>query len=111
MVGKTLDDFAPIGPYFVSADLVGDPNTLAIETRVNGEVRQSDNTKNFIFNTQAIIAYTSTLFPLEPGDIIFTGTPSGVILGMPKEKQVWLTAGDKIESSIEKLGVLKFDLA
>jgi 2-keto-4-pentenoate hydratase/2-oxohepta-3-ene-1,7-dioic acid hydratase in catechol pathway len=111
MAGKTLDGFAPIGPYFVSADLVGNPNNLAIETRVNGEVRQSDNTRNFIFNTQTIVAYTSRLFALEPGDIIFTGTPSGVILGMPAEKQVWLKAGDKIESSIEKLGVLKFDLA
>ncbi len=111
MVGKTLDGFAPIGPYFVSADLVGDPNNLAIETRVNGEVRQSDNTRNFIFNTQTMIAYMSRIFSLEPGDIIFTGTPSGVILGMPKEKQVWLKAGDRIESSIEKLGVLKFDLA
>jgi 2-keto-4-pentenoate hydratase/2-oxohepta-3-ene-1,7-dioic acid hydratase in catechol pathway len=111
MVGKTLDGFAPIGPYFVSADLVGDPNNLAIETRVNGEVRQSDNTRNLIFNTQTMIAYMSRIFTLEPGDIIFTGTPSGVILGMPKEKQVWLKAGDRIESSIEKLGVLKFDLA
>jgi 2-keto-4-pentenoate hydratase/2-oxohepta-3-ene-1,7-dioic acid hydratase in catechol pathway len=111
MVGKTLDGFAPIGPYFVSADLVGDPNNLAVETRVNGEVRQSDNTRNFIFNPQVLIAYISRLFPLERGDIIFTGTPSGVILGMPKEKQVWLKAGDRIESRIEKLGVLKFDLA
>ena len=111
MVGKTLDGFAPIGPYFVSADLVGDPNNLAIETRVNGEVRQSDNTRNLIFNIQTMIAYMSRIFPLEPGDIIFTGTPAGVILGMPKEKQVWLKAGDRIESSIEKLGVLKFDLA
>jgi 2-keto-4-pentenoate hydratase/2-oxohepta-3-ene-1,7-dioic acid hydratase in catechol pathway len=111
MSGKTLDGFAPIGPYFVSADLVGNPNNLAIETRVNGEVRQSDNTRNLIFNAQTLVAYTSKLFALEPGDIIFTGTPSGVILGMPKEKQVWLKAGDKIESSIEKLGVLKFDLA
>jgi 2-keto-4-pentenoate hydratase/2-oxohepta-3-ene-1,7-dioic acid hydratase in catechol pathway len=111
MVGKTLDGFAPIGPYFVSADLVGDPNDLKLETRVNGELRQSDSTKNFIFNTQTMIAYASKLFTLEPGDIIFTGTPSGVIVGMPHDKQVWLKAGDKIESTIEKLGVLKFDLA
>jgi 2-keto-4-pentenoate hydratase/2-oxohepta-3-ene-1,7-dioic acid hydratase in catechol pathway len=111
MVGKTLDGFAPIGPYFVSADLVGDPNDLKLETRVNGELRQSDSTKNFIFNTQTMIAYASKLFALEPGDIIFTGTPSGVIVGMPHDKQVWLKAGDKIESTIEKLGVLKFDLA
>ncbi|MCP2091731.1 UNVERIFIED_ORG: 2-keto-4-pentenoate hydratase/2-oxohepta-3-ene-1,7-dioic acid hydratase in catechol pathway [Paraburkholderia sediminicola] len=111
MVGKTLDSFAPIGPYFVSADLVGDPNQLALETRVNGEIRQSSNTRRFIFNTQAMVAYTSRLFALEPGDIIFTGTPAGVILGKPKAQQIWLKPGDRIESTIEKLGTLKFDLA
>jgi len=84
---KTLDGFAPIGPYFVSADLVGDPNNLAIETRVNGEIRQSDNTKNFIFNAQTMIAYISRLFALEPGDIIFTGTPSGVILACQRRSR------------------------
>jgi 2-keto-4-pentenoate hydratase/2-oxohepta-3-ene-1,7-dioic acid hydratase in catechol pathway len=112
MVGKTLDDFAPIGPYFVSADLI-DPNNLTIETYVNGEEkpRQSSHTSKFIFNPQKVISYTSRLFALEPGDIIFTGTPSGVILGLPKDKQVWLKAGDRIESRIEKLGTLKFDLA
>ena len=111
MIGKTLEDFAPIGPYFVSADLVGDPNDLKLETKVNGEVRQSASTKDFIFNTQVMIAYASKLFELSPGDIIFTGTPPGVIIGMPADKQVWLKAGDKIESTIEKLGTLKFDLA
>lgn len=111
MIGKTLDNFAPIGPYFVSADLVGDPNNLKLETRVNGEVRQSWNTNDFIFNTQQMIAYISKHWTLEPGDIIFTGTPHGVILGMPPEKQVWLKAGDKIVSSIEKLGELHFNLA
>jgi 2-keto-4-pentenoate hydratase/2-oxohepta-3-ene-1,7-dioic acid hydratase in catechol pathway len=112
MVGKTLDDFAPIGPYFVSADMV-DPNNLTIETYVNDETkpRQSSHTSKFIFNPQKVISYASKLFALEPGDIIFTGTPSGVILGMPKDKQVWLKAGDRIESRIEKLGTLKFDLA
>ena len=111
MIGKTLDKFAPIGPYFVSADLVGDPNNLKLETRVNGEVRQSWNTNDFIFNTQQMIAYISKHWTLEPGDIIFTGTPHGVILGYPKEKQVWFKAGDEIVSSIEKLGELKFKLA
>ncbi len=111
MIGKTLDKFAPIGPYFVSADLVGDPNNLKLETRVNGEVRQSWNTNDFIFNTQQMIAYISKHWTLEPGDIIFTGTPHGVILGYPKDKQVWLKAGDEIVSSIEKLGELKFKLA
>jgi 2-keto-4-pentenoate hydratase/2-oxohepta-3-ene-1,7-dioic acid hydratase in catechol pathway len=112
MVGKTLDGFAPIGPYFVSADLV-DPNNLSIETFVNDESkpRQSSHTSKFIFNPQKVISYTSKLFALEPGDIIFTGTPSGVIIGMPKEKQVWLKAGDRIVSRIEKLGTLEFDLA
>ncbi len=111
MIGKTLDKFAPIGPYFVSADLVPDPNNLKLETRVNGEVRQSWSTSDFIFNTQQMIAYISKHWTLEPGDIIFTGTPHGVILGYPKEKQVWLKAGDEIVSSIEKLGELKFRLA
>ena len=111
MIGKTLDKFAPIGPYFVSADLVGDPNNLKLETRVNGEVRQSWNTNDFIFNTQQMIAYISKHWTLEPGDIIFTGTPHGVILGYPKDKQVWLKAGDEIVSSIGKLGELKFRLA
>jgi 2-keto-4-pentenoate hydratase/2-oxohepta-3-ene-1,7-dioic acid hydratase in catechol pathway len=112
MVGKTLDGFAPIGPYFVSADLV-DPNNLTIETFVNDEEqpRQSSNTSKFIFNPQKVISYASRLFALEPGDIIFTGTPSGVIIGMPKDKQVWLKPGDRITSRIEKLGSLKFDLA
>jgi len=112
MVGKTLDGFAPIGPYFVSADLL-DPNNLSIETFVNDEPqpRQSSHTSKFIFNPQKVISYASKLFALEPGDIIFTGTPSGVIIGMPEEKQVWLKAGDRIVSRIEKLGTLKFNLA
>jgi 2-keto-4-pentenoate hydratase/2-oxohepta-3-ene-1,7-dioic acid hydratase in catechol pathway len=110
MIGKTLDSFAPIGPYFVSADLVGNPNNLKLETRVNGELRQSWNTNDFIFNTQQMIAYISKHWTLEPGDIIFTGTPHGVILGMPPEQRVWLKAGDEIVSSIEKLGELRFKL-
>jgi len=111
MIGKTLDGFAPIGPYFVSADLVGNPNNLKIETRVNGELRQSSNTSDFIFNVQQVVSYISRFWTLEPGDIIFTGTPQGVILGMPKDRQVWLKAGDEIVSSIEKLGDLRFTLA
>ncbi len=111
MVGKTLDSFGPIGPYFVSADIVGDPNNLTIETHVNGEKRQSSNTSFMIFNPQKLIAYISKMWTLEPGDIIWSGTPEGVILGYPKDKQVWLKAGDEIVSSIEKLGSLKFKLA
>jgi 2-keto-4-pentenoate hydratase/2-oxohepta-3-ene-1,7-dioic acid hydratase in catechol pathway len=111
MVGKTLDHFGPIGPYFVSSDVVGDASNLKIETYVNGEVRQSSNTGDMIFSPAQLVAYISTLWTLEPGDIIFSGTPSGVIAGMPKEKQVWLKAGDQVRSSIENLGDLKFTLA
>ncbi|MDB5934750.1 MAG: 5-oxopent-3-ene,2,5-tricarboxylate decarboxylase [Massilia sp.] len=111
MIGKTLDNFAPIGPYFMSADLVGDPNNLKIETWVNGELRQNSNTSDFIFNTQQMIAYISKHWTLEPGDIIFTGTPQGVIAGYAKEKQVWLKAGDEVVSAIGNLGTLKFKLA
>lgn len=111
MIGKTLDNFAPIGPYFMSADLVSDPNKLKIETWVNGELRQNSNTSDFIFNTQQMIAYISKHWTLEPGDIIFTGTPQGVIAGHPKDQQVWLKAGDEIVSSIGNLGTLKFKLA
>jgi 2-keto-4-pentenoate hydratase/2-oxohepta-3-ene-1,7-dioic acid hydratase in catechol pathway len=111
MVGKTLDNFGPIGPYFVSSDVVGDASNLKIETYVNGEVRQSSNTGDMIFGPAQLVAYISTLWTLEPGDIIFSGTPSGVIAGFPKEKQIWLKVGDQVRSSIEKLGDLKFTLA
>jgi len=111
MIGKTLDNFAPVGPYFVSADLVGDPNNLKLQTFVNGELRQSSNTSDFIFNAQQMIAYISKHWTLDPGDIIFTGTPQGVIAGKPKEEQVWLKAGDQVVSVIEKLGELRFTLA
>jgi 2-keto-4-pentenoate hydratase/2-oxohepta-3-ene-1,7-dioic acid hydratase in catechol pathway len=110
MLGKTPDHFAPIGPYLVTADQVS-PDNLKIECRVNGETRQSSNTSDFIFNTSKVISYISRYITLKPGDIIFTGTPEGVILGHPKEKQVWLKPGDKIACSVEKLGELKFELA
>jgi 2-keto-4-pentenoate hydratase/2-oxohepta-3-ene-1,7-dioic acid hydratase in catechol pathway len=111
MIGKTLDNFAPIGPYFVGADIVGDPHQLKIQTFVNGEVRQDWSTDDFIFNCYQLVAFISKHWTLEPGDIIFTRTPQGVILGYPPEKQVWLKAGDQIESRIEKLGSLRFMLA
>jgi 2-keto-4-pentenoate hydratase/2-oxohepta-3-ene-1,7-dioic acid hydratase in catechol pathway len=111
MIGKTLDDFAPIGPYFVCADLVEDPNNLNIECRVNDETRQHSNTSSLVYNTEYLVSYISRHFPLEPGDLIFTGTPPGVILGMPKERQVWLKAGDRIACSVGNLGELRFTLA
>lgn len=109
LIGKTPDQFAPIGPYMVTADQI-DPDNLHLECRVNGETRQSSNTGDFIFNTRQMISYISRHITLRPGDIIFTGTPEGVIVGKPKEQQVWLKAGDKIACSLEKLGELKFDL-
>jgi 2-keto-4-pentenoate hydratase/2-oxohepta-3-ene-1,7-dioic acid hydratase in catechol pathway len=109
MVGKTPDQFAPLGPYLVTADQI-DPDNLKLECRANGEMRQSSNTSDMIFNTRQIISYISRVITLRPGDIIFTGTPQGVIQGMPKDKQVWLKTGDKIACSLEKLGELKFDL-
>ena len=104
MLGKSLDGFGPIGPYLVTADQVADPNGLKIECRVNGEVRQSSNTSDMVFNCASLVSYISRHFTLTPGDIIFTGTPEGVISGYPKDKQVWLKPGDKITSTIEKLG-------
>ena len=109
MIGKTPDQFAPLGPYLVTADQI-DPDNLKIECRVNGETRQSSNTNDFIFNCRQVISFTSRYITLKPGDIIFTGTPEGVIMGKPKEKQIWLKPGDKIACSLEKLGELKFDL-
>jgi len=109
MVGKTPDQFAPVGPYMVTADQI-DPDQLKIECRVNGEMRQSSNTDDFIFNAARMVTYISRHLTLAPGDIIFTGTPEGVIMGYPKEKQVWLKAGDQITCSVEKLGVLEFNL-
>lgn len=107
MAGKSSDGFAPLGPYLVGADQIPDPNRLALETRVNGELRQSSNTADFIFNCQQIISFASQLFALEPGDLIYTGTPEGVILGMPKDRQVWLKTGDTVVTTIEKTGALE----
>jgi 2-keto-4-pentenoate hydratase/2-oxohepta-3-ene-1,7-dioic acid hydratase in catechol pathway len=109
MVGKTPDQFAPIGPYLVTADQI-DPDNLKVECRVNGQTRQSSTTSDFIFNTRKIISYISRVITLKPGDVIFSGTPQGVIQGKPKDQQVWLKPGDKIACSLEKLGELKFEL-
>jgi 2-keto-4-pentenoate hydratase/2-oxohepta-3-ene-1,7-dioic acid hydratase in catechol pathway len=109
MVGKAIDGFGPLGPYLVTADQI-DPDNLAVECRVNGETRQSSNTSDFIFGTRAMISYISHYFTLKPGDVIFTGTPAGVIAGMPKDKQVWLKPGDTLACSVEKLGELTFSL-
>jgi len=110
MIGKTCDGFGLLGPYLVTADLV-DPNNLKIVGTVNGEVRQSSNTNDMVFNCAQIIAYTSKLMTLMPGDIIYTGTPEGVISGYPADKRVWLKPGDKLTTTIGNLGTLSFSLA
>ena len=110
MVGKAIDGFAPIGPYLVTADQV-DPDNLTLECRVNGETRQSSTTADFIFNTRQMVSYISDYFTLKPGDLIFTGTPAGVIQGLPKDKQQWLKPGDQLACSVQGLGELAFRLA
>ena len=111
LLGKACDKFAPVGPYLVTADEVPDPDRLHLECRVNGEIRQSSNTQDMIFNCAALISYISQYITLKPGDLIFTGTPEGVIVGYPLEKQVWLKAGDEIVTTVEGLGELRVVLA
>ena len=111
MIGKTFDGFAPLGPLLVTSDLVGDPNNLRLECRVNGEQRQDWNTNDMIFNCRQLISFASRMMTIKPGDIMFTGTPHGVIFGKPKGEQVWLKPGDRVVCSVEKLGELAFSLA
>ncbi|WNC13776.1 fumarylacetoacetate hydrolase family protein [Brevibacillus brevis] len=106
LLGKTCDKFCPIGPYLVSADEAGDPDQLQIRTFVNGEVRQNSNTSDMIFSCRQIISYISRHMTLEPGDVILTGTPEGVITGYPADRQVWLKDGDVVTVEIENLGRL-----
>ena len=105
LLGKTCDQFAPIGPCIATADAI-DPSNLAIQCRVNGEARQDGNTSDMIFDCATIVSYVSQHMTLKPGDIIFSGTPSGVILGYPADKQVWLKAGDEVAVTIENIGTL-----
>ena len=111
MLGKIPDGFAPIGPWVVSADQIPDPQNLEVATYVNGERRQHSNTSDMIFTCAQVIAYCSRHFTLSPGDIIFTGTPSGVALGYPADRRPWLKAGDKVVTEVEKLGALEVTLA
>lgn len=106
LIGKSCDGFAPVGPYIIPAEGV-DPQKLNIGCRVNGVTTQSSNTENMIFDCAEIVSYISQYMTLEAGDIIFTGTPSGVILGKPEEERVWLKAGDEVEVFVEGIGTLK----
>jgi 2-keto-4-pentenoate hydratase/2-oxohepta-3-ene-1,7-dioic acid hydratase in catechol pathway len=105
MVGKTFDTFAPTGPHLVTADEIPDPHALGIRLRLNGHVMQESNTNQMIFSVGQILAYLSQVFTLEPGDLIFTGTPSGV--GFVRKPPVFLKGGDLVEVEIDRLGVLR----
>ena len=102
---KSQDSFAPMGPWLVTADELGDGSGLEIECRVNGEVRQKSNTRHLIFNVPFLISYLSSVMTLHPGDVISTGTPAGV--GFARSPQVFLEPGDVVEVEIEKIGRLE----
>jgi acylpyruvate hydrolase len=102
---KGLDTFAPCGPWLVTADEIGDPHSLDIELRVNGEVRQRSNTSDLIFKIPQLIEFISQDLTLRRGDIISTGTPSGV--GVFMEPPVFLKTGDEIEVEVEQIGLLR----
>ena len=106
LLSKTLDGFAPVGPCLVPAGEL-DPQKLDISSAVNGEVRQSSNTSDMIFPLAEIIADLSRHFTLLPGDLIFTGTPSGVMHGYPADKKQWLRPGDRVSVTIEGIGTLE----
>jgi 2-keto-4-pentenoate hydratase/2-oxohepta-3-ene-1,7-dioic acid hydratase in catechol pathway len=104
-IGKSLDTTCPMGPWIVHKKMIGRPNELDIETRVNGEVRQRSNTRNFIFPVEEVISVLSAGMTLEPGDIIATGTPAGVGKGFTPPK--FLHPGDRMEITVEGIGTLK----
>ncbi|MGE5578941.1 MAG: fumarylacetoacetate hydrolase family protein [Bacillota bacterium] len=105
-MGKSLDGFAPVGPHIVTADAIPDPNNLRISMRRGEEVVQDSNTRNMIFSCARLVSYLSQYLTLRPGDLIFTGTPSGVVLGQPPEQQKWVRAGETLTVYIEGIGEL-----
>jgi 2-keto-4-pentenoate hydratase/2-oxohepta-3-ene-1,7-dioic acid hydratase in catechol pathway len=104
MMGKTFDTFAPMGPVIVTADEIADPHNVRIALRINGETLQDSNTSNLIFVVDKLIAFLSSVFTLEPGDVISTGTPAGV--GFARKPPVWLKPGDTVEVEVEGIGTL-----
>jgi len=103
--GKSADTFAPVGPWLVTADEVGDPQSLEVWTTVNGEARQRGYTKDMIFSVRALVAYVSQFMSLRAGDLISTGTPAGVAHGMKPPR--YLQPGDVVEMGITRLGAQK----
>jgi 2-keto-4-pentenoate hydratase/2-oxohepta-3-ene-1,7-dioic acid hydratase in catechol pathway len=108
MIGKTFDTFAPIGPAIVTADEIPDPHALDIQMIINGEVLQSSNTSQMVFRIADLIEHISSVFTLEPGDIISTGTPAGV--GEAKKPPRWLRPGDKVVVRISGIPELSNDV-
>jgi ureidoglycolate lyase len=104
ILGKSFDTHAPFGPWIVTADEVGDPHTLGIRCLVNGEVRQNSNTRELVFNVFDQIAHLSEAMTLEPGDVIFTGTPGGV--GAAMKPPGFLKSGDTVRVEIDRIGAL-----
>jgi len=102
LLGKTPDKFFPTAPYLVTADEVADPQNLKLYCWVNGELRQNSNTADMIFSVAECISYTSQYMTLKPGDVISTGTPEGVVLGMAEKN--WLKPGDEVTVEVEGLG-------
>ncbi len=105
MAGKVPDTFAPMGPGIVPVSDISDPQTLQILTRVNGVTLQNGNTRDMIFSVARTIAFLSSLMTLQPGDLIATGTPSGV--GFKRQPPVFLKAGDIVEIEIERIGTIR----
>jgi 2-keto-4-pentenoate hydratase/2-oxohepta-3-ene-1,7-dioic acid hydratase in catechol pathway len=104
-MGKSWDTHCPLGPALVTTDEVGDPHGLELRTWVNGELRQEARTSDLIFDSFALVAHLSTVFTLEPGDVVSTGTPGGV--GMAMQPPSWLRAGDVVRVSIGNLGAIE----
>jgi 2-keto-4-pentenoate hydratase/2-oxohepta-3-ene-1,7-dioic acid hydratase in catechol pathway len=102
LLGKTPDKFFPTAPYLVTADEVGDPQNLGLSCWVNGELRQNSNTADMIFSVAECISYISQYMTLKPGDVISTGTPEGVVMGMADKN--WLKPGDEVIVEVEGLG-------
>ncbi|MTD54011.1 fumarylacetoacetate hydrolase family protein [Amycolatopsis pithecellobii] len=104
-LGKSYEGFSPMGPYLVTLDEVADPADLALSCTINGEEVQSGRTSQMIFDVPALIAHLSSVLTLHPGDVIFTGTPSGV--GIARNPPRFIAAGDVLESSVEGLGTIR----
>ncbi len=105
MIGKTFDTFAPMGPAIVTADEIADPHALDIQMIINREVLQSSNTSQMVFRIPDLLEHISSVFTLEPGDVISTGTPAGV--GEAKKPPRWLRAGDQVVVRISKIPELR----